>query len=112
MTQSKKSKIYMNSEEYRSIGKSVVFTALSLGLYSFLWISKLRASLNKRGASITSTWHLIVPIYQIIWIWRFFRAAEKVSRGEVSAVLAFFLGLGGLALTQEWLNKELEKASS
>ncbi|MGD9841238.1 MAG: hypothetical protein AB7U87_06055 [Candidatus Bipolaricaulis sp.] len=64
--------------------------------------------MNAAGAQIPSAW--LILIVNIWWLWKFCEGVDHVTKGKMSAGVAFILfwlvGLIGTAIVQHSLNKE------
>jgi zinc-ribbon domain len=85
-----------------------LFMVLTFGIYGVLWFAWTADELRAQGRELPPSWHLIIPILNIIWVWKWCVALEGVSNGEQSStnsfLLLFFLGPIGAALVQSKLN--------
>ena len=83
-----------------------IFTA---GLYHFIWLVKTKGEMNARGADIPTAWMLILPIVNLIWIWKYCQGVAKVTNGGTSAVMTLLLfllaGPFGPSILQSQFNK-------
>lgn len=83
--------------------------AITFGIYGLWWLVKTKDEMNAQGADIPTGWMLIIPIIQLLWIWKYAQGVEKVTRNGTSAGLAFvlLLALGniGMAVIQSGFNK-------
>jgi Domain of unknown function (DUF4234) len=87
----------------------VVFLAfITCGIYSVLWFAKTADEMRDQGQTLPPSWHLIIPILNLIWIWRWCEALERLTNGQEKAstnfFIHFFLGPIGLAIVQSKLN--------
>jgi len=88
----------------------VIFLPLiTLGIYTLVWSVKTKNEMNAKGAQIPTAWLLIIPIVNDFWLWKFSEGVEVVTSKQMSAgvafVLQFFLGVIGMAIIQDKLNK-------
>ncbi len=94
---------------YRHPVKVMLLPLVTFGIYSLVWYITLRREMNPMGAGIPSPWLLIVPLANIFWIWKFCKGVEIVSGKKLSGAAAFclliFLGVIGMAVIQDKLNK-------
>lgn len=94
----------------RSVGSVVVLTIVTLGIYGIYWAVVTKNEMNAAGAQIPSAWLILVPIVNIWWLWKFCEGVDHVTKGKMSAGVAFILlwlvGLIGTAIVQHSLNKE------
>jgi len=52
---------------------------VTLGIYGLVWYVKTKEEMNAKGAEIPSAWLLIVPIANIIWMWKYSVGVEKLT---------------------------------
>lgn len=94
----------------RSVGSVVVLTIITLGIYGIYWAVVTKNEMNAAGAEIPSAWLILIPIVNIWWLWKFCEGVDHVTKGKMSAGVAFILlwlvGLIGTAIVQHSLNKE------
>lgn len=65
--------------------------AFTGGIYSLIWYVKTKDEMVSRGADIPTAWYLIIPILNLLWLWKWGQGVEKVTNGEMSAVVALIL---------------------
>ena len=86
-----------------------VLSIVTFGIYALVWYVKTKNEMNRRGANIPTAWLIIIPIANIYWMWMYCVGVETVTKGAMSAPLAFlllfFLGVIGMAIVQSSLNK-------
>ncbi len=89
---------------------------ITFGIYGIVWFVKTKDEMNAVGAEIPTAWLLIVPIANIYWIWKFCEGVGKVTRNDLSGVVALlllmFLGSIGMAVVQSSLNKKALPAAN
>lgn len=94
----------------RSVGSVVVLTIITLGIYGIYWTVVTKGEMNSAGAEIPSAWLILIPIVNIWWLWKFCEGVDHVTKGKMSAGVAFILlwlvGLIGTAIVQHSLNRE------
>jgi hypothetical protein len=82
---------------------------ITLGIYSLVWLVKTKEEMNQRGAQIPTAWFLIIPILNLVWVWRYCQGVARVTNEEMSAGLALILllltGNIGMAIVQSTFNK-------
>jgi hypothetical protein len=82
---------------------------ITLGIYSLVWLVKTKEEMNQRGAEIPTAWFLIVPILNLVWIWKYSQGVARVTSDAMSAGLTFIVllltGNVGMALVQGAFNK-------
>lgn len=85
---------------------------ITLGIYQLVWYAKTRGELKASGASIPTTWCVIVPILGFVWLY-WLAAAIKTVTGKDSSVgtflLLLLLGSIGSAVVQSGINKTLPR---
>ena len=85
---------------------------ITLGIYQIYWYAKTRGELKASGASIPTTWCVIVPILGFVWL-DWLAGAIKTVTGKDSAVgtflLLLLLGSIGNAIVQSGINKTLPR---
>ncbi len=96
--------------EHRSVGKVIVFSILTLGIYSLVWFFWTTKELKARGADVPTAWLMLVPIVNFYFMWKYFEGAEQVTGGGVNGVLYFLLAffispIVSVALAQNEFNK-------
>jgi len=95
--------------QHRSPASVFFLSLITFGIYALVWQVKTKGELNRLGADIPTAWLLIVPIANLYWIWKYCEGVEKVSGGQISAVLALILllllSIVGLAILQSEFNK-------
>ena len=69
----------------------ILLPLVTFGIYMLYWFVKTKGEMNKLGASIPTAWLIIVPFVNIWWMWKYSEGADKVTNGQMSAVLAFVL---------------------
>ena len=80
-----------------------------MGIYAIVWFVKTKNEMVQQGADIPTAWLLIVPIASIYWMWKWAGGVEHVTRSKFSQaiafILVFLLGIIGMAIVQDALNK-------
>ena len=62
------------------------------GIYALYWMVKSKDEMNAiSDAKLSTGWMLIVPIANLIWLWKFCGAAEKITNGKQSQAVAFLM---------------------
>lgn len=93
----------------RSVAGIVVLSVITGGLYTIYWIVKTKSEMNAQGAGIPTAWLILIPIVNIWWTWKFCEGVAYVTKGGMSAGVAFLLlwllSLIGMAIVQSALNK-------
>lgn len=79
------------------------------GIYGLIWLVNTKEEMNAQGAEIPTGWYLIIPILNLLWLWKWSQGVEKVTRQGTGAGLAFImvvlLGPIGMAVIQSSFNK-------
>ncbi len=94
----------------RSPAAVFLLALVTLGLYSWYWSVKTKGEMNKLGETIPTAWIWLIPIVGILWWqWKYAEGVEHVTKGKMSAVMAFILlwllGSIGQAIIQDSYNK-------
>lgn len=99
----------------RSIVGVVVLTVITFGIYAIVWAIMTKDEMNEAGAEIPTAWWILVPFANIWWKWKYCEGLEHVTRGRVTAPVAFLYALLfnviAIAVFQHLLN-EAEPAPS
>lgn len=102
--------------EKRSPISVALLTLVTIGIYGIVWQVKTKGEMNKLGADIPTAWLLIIPIVNIYWLWKYSEGVEKVTKGQLSAILSFvvmyLVGFVGIAIVQDSFNKIGEVAAA
>jgi hypothetical protein len=100
----------------RSVVQVILFSIITFGIYHLYWYVATKEEMNSRGATIPTGWLLIIPIVQFYWIWKWCVGVEHVSRGKLSAPVAFLLmillGIIGTAIVQVTFNDVADEGGS
>jgi hypothetical protein len=98
----------------RSVAAVVILSIITLGIYAIVWFVKTKNEMVEQGADIPTAWLIIVPIASIYWMWKWAGGVEHVTRGKFSQaiafILVFLLGVIGMAIVQDALNKSAGQA--
>src|SRR5438128_209166 len=93
----------------RSVVAVIVLSFITCGIYGLYWYVATKDEMVARGAQIPTAWLVIFPIANIYWLWKWSQGVEHVSRGKMSAGVAFLmmmlLGVIGVAIIQSTFNK-------
>jgi len=86
-----------------------LYSFITFGIYSLVWCVETKNEMNTKGAEIPTAWLLIIPIVDYIWLWKFCKGVELVTNKSMTTSVAFlwifFLGVIGIAVIQDELNK-------
>lgn len=78
-------------------------------IYWWVWLVQTKNELNRNGAKIPTTWLWALPFGGLIWLWKYGKGVELVTKGRTTQGFAFaimlFLGSIGNALVQNEFNK-------
>lgn len=93
----------------RSVLGVIGLSIITLGIYSIYWTVVSKSEMNGRGARIPTAWLILIPFVNIWWLWKFCEGVEHVTRGAVTAAVAFILfwllGVLGMGIIQSSFNK-------
>jgi len=94
----------------RGIGKLYLLIIITLGIYGIYWFIKTKRELNENyNENIPTCWLLIIPIANIVWLFRFTEVfVKKVRRTDDVAIwfiLFLFVGIITPYIVQSELNK-------
>ncbi len=82
---------------------------ITFGIYALVWYVRTKNEMNAKGAQIPTAWLLIIPFVSYFWLWKFCEGVDVVTNKEMGAGIAFllvlFLGIIGMAIIQDKLNK-------
>lgn len=95
----------------RSPAAPLLLPFVTFGIYSLVWYVKTKNGMNNAGTKIPSAWLLIVPIGNIVWIWKYAVGVEQFTNKGMSRHASFWLllllGLIGAAIVQSSFNNAL-----
>ncbi len=98
----------------RSIAAPLLLPLITFGIYALVWSVKTKNEMNKSGTAIPTAWLLIVPIANIVWLWKYSVGVETFTRKRFDRHAAFWLMLilGGIgsAIVQNQFNRAIESA--
>jgi hypothetical protein len=93
-----------------SLGMQVVFSVLTLGLYSFYWTYKTAKMLD-RGTNQSLTPILaFIPVANIIAFWQISEAAEPITEKDAMPVFLLFLFFG--VISWYWVQTGINSVAS
>ena len=82
---------------------------ITFGIYTLVWYVKTKNEMNAKGTNIPTAWLIIIPLINYFWLWKFCEGVGVVTKKEMGAgvafLLVFFLGVIGMAIIQDKLNK-------
>jgi hypothetical protein len=103
--------------EHGSLGKQVLFTVITLGIYSLYWWYRTNEQLDAGTSADVSpglrTIGLLIPIYNLIVIWRFSNDVTAVTDQEALLLFLAFLVFAPIVwyLVQTGINEIAEGAA-
>ena len=87
----------------------IILTMVTFGIYGLIWIFKTAGEMQNRGAEVPSIILLFLPILNLLYLWKYCQAVEKVTNGDVSGTTAFVLWFvfapAGIWVIQSGFNK-------
>jgi len=87
----------------------ILLSLITFGIYALFWSVSTKNEMNTKGAQIPTAWLLIIPFVNYFWLWKFSEGVEVVTSKKMGAGVAFclqfFLGVIGMAIIQDQLNK-------
>ena len=99
----------------RSIAAPLLLPFVTFGIYEIVWAVKTKNEMNREGASIPTAWLIIVPIANIVWLWKYAVGVEQFTSyrmGRHGAFwLLFLLGIIGMAIVQSFFNAALDESA-
>lgn len=72
----------------RNLAFVFFISLVTFGIYYIVWLVKTKGEMARLGASVPTSWLLIVPIANIYWLYMYYRAAEQVTV-QVNGVALF-----------------------
>jgi hypothetical protein len=76
----------------QTLGNMVFLTFFTAFLFDISWYVRSRTELIKAvNADIPPAWHLIVPILNWLWLWKFAAGVQAVTNGKMSQPVAGIL---------------------
>lgn len=98
----------------RSVAAPLLLPFVTFGIYSLVWLVKTKGEMNNAGQNVPSAWLLILPIGNIVWLWKYSVAVENFTNKGISRASTFWLqflfGVIGYAVVQSAFNTKLDKA--
>jgi ABC-type transport system involved in cytochrome c biogenesis permease subunit len=93
----------------RNIVLVYLFSIVTFGIYALYWSVSTKRDINSLGASIPTSWLLLVPIANIYWMYKYCEGFSQKVKKDDNAVLWFILymvvGIIMPAIVQSELNK-------
>ena len=100
--------------KYRSIAAPLLLPLVTFGVYSLVWSVKTKNEMNKYGTGIPTAWLLVLPIANIVWLWKYSVGVEAFTRRGLGRHAAFWLmlllGTIGSAIVQHEFNRKVAPA--
>ncbi len=97
--------------KHRSIAAPLLLPLITFGIYALVWSVRTKPEMNKSGTTIPTAWLLIVPIANIVWLWKYSVGVEMFTRKGIGRYAAFWLmlllGAIGSAIVQNKFNKAI-----
>ena len=85
--------------KHRSAAAVFFLPLITFGIYWIVWLAKTRGEVNSQGASVPTTWLVIVPFVSIWWLWRLSAGISRVSGGGTGGKFALLFLLGNIGGT-------------
>ncbi|WP_314193857.1 DUF4234 domain-containing protein [uncultured Arthrobacter sp.] len=102
--------------KHRSIAAPLLLPLVTFGISFLVWQVKTKNEMNRFGTSIPTAWLLILPILNIVWLWKYSVGVEMFTRRGLSRHAAFWLmfllGSIGSAIVQNEFNRTIVNANS
>ena len=74
----------------------LVYTLISFGIYGIYWFVKTKDEMNQKfNTGIPTAWYLIIPILNLLWLWKYWQGVQKVTG---------FSGVAGFLMTLFYLS--------
>lgn len=93
----------------RSILLVYLFSFITFGIYALYWMVSTKRDINSLGASIPTSWLLIIPIANLYWIYKYCEGFAQNVKKDDNTLLWFILymiaGIIMPAIVQSELNK-------
>ena len=87
---------------------AVALLGIFVPFYMLYWYISTASEMRANGASLPTSWLLIVPLVNIWWVYQYSQSVEKVTNGKTSGMLAFLalwlIGAIGAAIIQDSFN--------
>lgn len=83
---------------------------LTFGIYEIVWHVKTKGELVRSGGDVPTAWLIIVPIANLYWLFKYYKAAGEVSGGRIKGMFLFAFSLL-LGLASSWINIGINVAS-
>ena len=91
----------------------IIFTIITLGIYSIYWMYSTKKEMVEQGADIPTFWLFIIPLVNIYWFYKYSMGAAKVAKKEDTMGYIYFIlwivfAPAAMILIQIELNKLVE----
>lgn len=103
----------------RSPAAPLLLPAVTFGIYSLVWYVKTKNEMNRANVSdqrIPSAWLLIIPILDIVWLWKYSVGVENFTRGglgrHATFWILFLLRTIGMAIVQNSFNNAIRATAA
>jgi hypothetical protein len=91
----------------RNVVIVIIFSIITLGIYSVYWTVSTRRDIVSRGGDIPTAWLIIIPFANIYFFYKYSRAASKLFKKEGDWVAYFVFFLFFSLITQALVQNEL-----
>ena len=74
-----------------------ILAGVTFGIYGLYWLIKTREEMVNLGADIPPWIFALIPVLNLLFIWKYCQGIEKVTNGDASAVtmlILFMIGIG------------------
>lgn len=97
---------------HRNPTQVILLTIVTLGIYGLIWTVQTKREMVKLGAQIPTSWLIIIPIANLIYLYKYCMGVEFVTKGEKQGLMLFLIwllvpgaGLIVMYIIQEAFNK-------
>lgn len=91
----------------------ILLMLVTLGIYAILWLVITKGELEDEGVELPTSWCLLVPLVNALWMWQFCGGLAEYTRGRVSQGVSFlalmFIGILAIPMFQASLNGEIDR---
>jgi hypothetical protein len=71
----------------------LLLSCVTCGIYQIIWMVSAKGEMTAKGADIPTSWFLIIPVLNLIYLWKWCQGVEHVTKGQMTAVTALILNL-------------------
>lgn len=99
----------------RSAVQVILLTIVTLGIYGLIWIVQTKREMVTLGAQIPTSWLLIIPIANLIYLYKYCMGVEFVSKGEKQGLMLLLVWLlvpGGVLISMYIIQEAFNKVSA